>query len=291
MNPFSGMSGLTRNPLGILAIFLGVLYGIAGLLLGASNASLTPFNQTLLTWLVVLFPFVSLGTFAWLVSRHHSKLYSPTDFRSDEGFLGSLRSASVKETEKKLELEADALKIELSTINDSTSPSVDSHKGEQNSKGERTKRGIEANNSENRKSAIRSAEDSVFRELETKYKYIKRNLKLTTVSKRSIVVDGVGWNSGSETTHFIEVTYLARSSTLVSRSREIAFQLNRISHCFPDNYDHRLVCCLIVNEFDSIDESKSKDVVLNSCRDLEMSNVDIFVFKISDDDNVMEVPI
>ncbi|HEX9965023.1 MAG TPA: hypothetical protein VGB04_08565 [Allosphingosinicella sp.] len=109
MNPFEGMKGLTRNPLGIIAVFLGILYGIAGLLLGADTRPLSEMNQSILTWLVFIFPFVSLGVFAWLVANHHTKLYAPRDYRTDEGFLGSFKPSTKAEVEEKLQAEAAAV--------------------------------------------------------------------------------------------------------------------------------------------------------------------------------------
>jgi hypothetical protein len=76
-----------RNPLGIIALFISLIYGMSALLLGVSVQRLSLANQTVLVWFVVLFPVAVLAVFAWLVSKHHRKLYGPGDFRSDESFL------------------------------------------------------------------------------------------------------------------------------------------------------------------------------------------------------------
>lgn len=60
---------------------------MSALLLGATVGSLSKSNQSILVWFVVLFPVAVLAAFLWLVAKHHRKLYSPSDFRSDEGFL------------------------------------------------------------------------------------------------------------------------------------------------------------------------------------------------------------
>jgi hypothetical protein len=60
---------------------------MSALLLGATVSSLTPENQTALVWFVILFPCFILLMFGWLVSRHHRKLYGPSDYRTDESFL------------------------------------------------------------------------------------------------------------------------------------------------------------------------------------------------------------
>lgn len=282
------MSGLTRNPLGILAIFLGVLYGIAGLLLGTSNNSISDANQTLLTWLVVLFPFVSLGTFGWLVAKHHTKLYSPTDFRTDEGFFDSLKSASTKEAEKKLEIEEKALEEELIAIEAKpdginfagAGPEIDSSVAVQSA--------IKST-PESRKNTIRMAEDGIFRILQDKFDFIKRNVRIKTASSRLIIIDGLGWNRSSEASHFIETFYFSRSSTLRNRSRDIAFQMNRISHSFTDGYEHRLLACLAIASFDQLDKNGVVKCVTDACRDLEMLNVDVLVFTASPESEISEI--
>lgn len=79
----------SRNPLSILALFIALIYGMAALLFGVAVKSLAVWNQTILVIFLVLFPAAVLWVFAWLVSRHHSKLYSPGEFRSDDGFYNN----------------------------------------------------------------------------------------------------------------------------------------------------------------------------------------------------------
>lgn len=78
--------GLARNPLGIIALFIVLIYGFAALVLGFSG-NLNSGERIPLTWFLVLFPLVVLAVFSWLVSRHHTKLYAPSDYREDEAFL------------------------------------------------------------------------------------------------------------------------------------------------------------------------------------------------------------
>jgi hypothetical protein len=87
-------SYLVRNPLGIIALFISLIYGMSVVLLGLSLEKLSQPNQTILVVFVVLFPAAILGVFGWLVAYHHSKLYSPGDYRSDEGFFGLARPAA-----------------------------------------------------------------------------------------------------------------------------------------------------------------------------------------------------
>lgn len=47
--------GLARNPLGIIALFIVLIYGFAALTLGL-NAKLEAAERTLLVWFLVAFP-------------------------------------------------------------------------------------------------------------------------------------------------------------------------------------------------------------------------------------------
>jgi CheY-like chemotaxis protein len=89
----STAKGLARNPLGIIALFIVLVYGLAALVT-AFAGSLTQGERLPLIWFLVVFPAVVLGVFAWLVSRHSSKLFAPGDFR-DEGNYVKMQMAAV----------------------------------------------------------------------------------------------------------------------------------------------------------------------------------------------------
>lgn len=97
------MKDLVKNPIGIIALFISLIYGFANLLLGAAANSLTPDERFPLVIFIVLFPVVVLGIFYLLVSRHHGKLYAPGDYKDDKSFL---RTLSQEEREEKLDKEA-----------------------------------------------------------------------------------------------------------------------------------------------------------------------------------------
>jgi len=87
---------LSKNPLGIIALFIVLVYGFACLLFGFSSASLTNEEKIPLIWFVVIFPIVVLIMFGWLVSQHHNKLYAPQDFRDDKSFLDAYQQPTSK---------------------------------------------------------------------------------------------------------------------------------------------------------------------------------------------------
>lgn len=101
--PTSGLKDLVRNPLGIVALFISLIYGVASLLLGTTASALQPDERMPLIAFVTLFPLVVLGVFYQLVTRHHGKLYAPGDFKNDDSFL---RTLSNEEVELKRQSEA-----------------------------------------------------------------------------------------------------------------------------------------------------------------------------------------
>ena len=94
---YSVAPSLSRNPLGIVALALVLVYGLAALVTFGS-ANLEASLKAPLIWFLVLFPLTVLGVFMWLISKHPSRLYSPRDFRGDDAFLearqGQLRSVA-----------------------------------------------------------------------------------------------------------------------------------------------------------------------------------------------------
>ncbi|MEA2491324.1 MAG: hypothetical protein QOH21_3116 [Acidobacteriota bacterium] len=77
---------LARNPLGIIALFIILVYAFASLVVGFSS-KLTSTERLPVIWFLILFPALVLIVFAWLVSSHHTKLYSPADYREDAAFI------------------------------------------------------------------------------------------------------------------------------------------------------------------------------------------------------------
>lgn len=75
--------GLSQNPLGIIALFITLVYGLAVLVVGFGKG-LDEASRVPLIWFMVIFPVLILGVFAWLVSQHHEKLYAPRDFEKGD---------------------------------------------------------------------------------------------------------------------------------------------------------------------------------------------------------------
>lgn len=127
MSDFRFPSWSAKNPLGIIALFISLIYGMSALLLGTSLKSLSAGNQTALVAFVIVFPFVVLWVFGWLVSRHHTKLYGPADYRSDAGFLNAGRTVSNEDVGRRLakELASDSSSDKIDPKPQSSQSSTD----------------------------------------------------------------------------------------------------------------------------------------------------------------------
>ena len=105
MPEFKLPSWSARNPLGIIALFISLIYAMSAVLLGTSIKNLSSENQTILVYFIVGFPFIVLSVFGWLVSCHHTKLYGPGDYRTDRSFLEAGRTVTSADLGKRLEQE------------------------------------------------------------------------------------------------------------------------------------------------------------------------------------------
>jgi tetratricopeptide (TPR) repeat protein len=92
---------LSRNPLGIIALFIVLIYGIAGLVFGIASSHLDAVQRWPLIWFLVIFPPLVFAGFIWLVTKHSLKLYAPSDFRDDESFVQLNQKISIIEVRQK----------------------------------------------------------------------------------------------------------------------------------------------------------------------------------------------
>lgn len=104
LKSFGGIAtGLARNPLGIIALFIVLVYGFASLVTAFGQA-LTPAERLPLIYFMVIFPVLVLGVFAWLVARHSSDLFAPSDFKDQADYvrLQKLKRAQLDELDRDL---------------------------------------------------------------------------------------------------------------------------------------------------------------------------------------------
>lgn len=77
---------LARNPLGIIALFIVLVYGFASMVT-AFAGSFTPPERLPLIYFLIFFPVLVLAVFAWLVSKHPGKLFAPSDFKDEDNYV------------------------------------------------------------------------------------------------------------------------------------------------------------------------------------------------------------
>lgn len=86
--------GLSRNPLGIIALFIVLVYGMATLVLVVGRVP-TGTPVEVLVWFMVLFPVTVFGGFLWLVATKSRYLYGPGDFTDQRNYLVAAGFAAV----------------------------------------------------------------------------------------------------------------------------------------------------------------------------------------------------
>ena len=79
---------LSKNPLGIIGLFLVLVYGIAGLVVTTTQELGNA--RVYLIWFLILFPPMILLVFYNLVTKHYNKLYSPSDYKDEGNFMKAI---------------------------------------------------------------------------------------------------------------------------------------------------------------------------------------------------------
>ena len=91
---------LSRNPLGIIALFILLIYGFASILFAFSGSNFTNAQKWCFVVFLVAFPCIVLVIFTILVIFHHQKLYAPSEFKNEENFIGHIsQKEKVKQSE------------------------------------------------------------------------------------------------------------------------------------------------------------------------------------------------
>lgn len=111
--------GFTKSPLGIIALFIVLVYALAAM--AATFSENLQEHTELLIYFLIGFPIIVFIGFLWLVTKHHDKIYGPSDFKNEENFIrmksstiASLAAASTKqdiENEDKMRTQEDISSI------------------------------------------------------------------------------------------------------------------------------------------------------------------------------------
>ena len=96
-------TGFARNPLGIIALFIVLIYGFASLVT-IFTGGFAPGEKVPLIYFLIGFPILVLIVFTWLVSQHSGKLFAPGDFKSEDNYVRMLQlyaTRKIRETDLK----------------------------------------------------------------------------------------------------------------------------------------------------------------------------------------------
>jgi hypothetical protein len=112
---FQGAKSLSGSPLGIIAMFILLVYGVAALTFGLSVGQLQS-EKIIIVWFLVGFPVLVLFVFTYLVVAHHTKLYGPSDFVDQKDFLALQRRYEKAEKENEILKEVTPVAIDFTPI-------------------------------------------------------------------------------------------------------------------------------------------------------------------------------
>lgn len=77
---------LSRNPLGLIALSVVLVYAIAVLWAGLTKSDHHSECECVIVWFIAIYPFVVFLGLCFLVAYHHTNLYSPSDFPNPDSF-------------------------------------------------------------------------------------------------------------------------------------------------------------------------------------------------------------
>jgi hypothetical protein len=222
MDSIKNLKDFVRNPLGIVALFISLIYGFASLLLGSAAEKLEAPERWPLVGFVVVFPFVVLHVFYKLVTEHHGKLYGPGDYKTDEAFLKTLTSE--ERTKKLLE--------DVEEVIGSSIPETETASAKANTE-------IKI---EKVKDKIIRAEKFVINKLAAEL-----NIKPITnikVSPKGYVFDA-GYLAPNQRATLLEVKYLTRPTVAAKVVQELVYRSKLVAEYM--DIDTRFVVALVVD--------------------------------------------
>ena len=98
-NFFDVAKSLSSNPIGVVGLFVVLVYAFASLVFGLSSG-ISPGERTAFVGFLVGFPVLIFLSFMWLVVKHHNKLYAPSDFANEDNFVALSKKVDSKVSEE-----------------------------------------------------------------------------------------------------------------------------------------------------------------------------------------------
>lgn len=201
----------SRNQLITIAILIALIYATACAVLVLAGQNIVEHQRWPIIIFMVVFPLFALGVFGWLVSKHHTKLYSGTPNDADM----SLSTLTPEQQRRKLNLEVSSI---LSGI-------AQAHESNGNGSTEIPHR------NEIRMAYI-VAEDLALRQLEIEY----GDTFMRHASLEGVPFDGVWVNSNKISgieVKLLDVPFLAQE-VVDSLLDKAEYAASRLKHTRPD---------------------------------------------------------
>lgn len=259
----SNIKNLTRNPLGIIALFVSMIYGFSCLVLSTSITNLKDSYERLpLIWFVIIFPIIILIAFVHLVKFHHEKLYSPGDFRDDESFI-----QTIDENKRNSKIQDEVSNLETSPRSEESGELIYSKEITPVKKTVDlnliTDRNVLFQNSSELLKIYTNSEKWALNELNLKYKVIlKPQVRLNTAVE-NFEFDGYGSNRSS--TFIVEVKFWQYSRSdkkLKLKIQEFLSKKPRIDIAFRRQFKKiTIVIAIVFDDLSRINKEKYLEFV------------------------------
>lgn len=264
LNDFmNNAKGLTRNPLGIIALFVSLIYGFACLVLSTSISNLVANNERLpLIWFIIIFPIIILIAFIYLVVNHHEKLYAPGDFRGDDAFIQTIDENKRKQ---RIQEEVENLEASPKSVDSEQNEEPESNTTEETTiiKPSEVKTEIKSIPESALIKMYTNAEEWSINELSLKYKVpFKSQVKLRTQFD-NFELDGYGTDSTS--TYVVEVKFWQTSRSnrrLKLKIQEFLTKKSRLERSFnKPSRSMKIIIALVYDNLSEINQDELKAYV------------------------------
>lgn len=243
------IKGIAKNPLGIIAIFISLIYGFSCIVLGSNINNLHyPYERLPLIWFIIVFPLTILATFIYLVIYHHEKLYSPRDYRTDDAFIKAI-------DKKKLE---ERILSEVKELQTAPTKSVEL---ENEVKAEEQPR-IEQNDSQSKEELIlihKNVENWVAKELSLKYSVMFQTNINVSVGSGQVQLDAFA--DTGENIYIVETKYWKSNKSLQQLKLSVQEFLLQNERLKRDLSLHKNFYMIIVYVFDILNNNTKMEVL------------------------------
>jgi hypothetical protein len=273
MNPIgdfiNGSKSLTRNPLGIIALFVSLIYGFACLVLSSSISNLnTPEERIPLIWFIICFPLIILAAFIFLVVKHHEKLYSPSDFRGDDSFIQTIDRVQLRDKQLREVKILESAPVELNSELSAEGENVIDKKIEPTSQIEVApiQEVIDQPQEFTENELVKfysNAEMWAIQELRLKYKVLFRNnIKVDTGNGSQIELDAYGKDNSK--TYVAEIKYwqIKKSNKQLKLAiQEFLAKSLRIKAALTKTRELKLIIVLVFDNLKVVDKEDLQDFI------------------------------